>query len=121
MLGSMPRISTTSRSAPGGLATVNRVVGHSILRVLRVDGGDLAGLPHLLEVFHGRGRCVRCVVPALEGGDGHGGSEQREAVELSHADSLRAPRPHHPVAAPRPVRDTFGEMPQVWLLGRFDR
>jgi hypothetical protein len=29
----MPRISTTSRSAPGGLATVNRVVGHSIFRV----------------------------------------------------------------------------------------
>ena len=33
MLGSMPRIRTTSRSVPGGLATVNRVVGHSILRV----------------------------------------------------------------------------------------
>jgi hypothetical protein len=33
MLGSMPRISTTSRSVPGGLATMNRVVGHSILRV----------------------------------------------------------------------------------------
>ena len=33
MLGSMPRISTTSRSVPGGLATMNRVVGHSIWRV----------------------------------------------------------------------------------------
>nr|BFE71095.1 hypothetical protein GCM10020092_043960 [Actinoplanes digitatis] len=32
MLGSIPRISTTSRSVPGGLATLNRVVGHSILR-----------------------------------------------------------------------------------------
>jgi hypothetical protein len=33
MLGSMPRISTTSRSLPGGLATVKRVVGHSMRRV----------------------------------------------------------------------------------------
>ncbi len=33
MLGSIPRMSTTSRSLPGGLATMNRVVGHSILRV----------------------------------------------------------------------------------------
>ena len=33
MLGSMPRISTTSRSVPGGLATMNLVVGHSMLRV----------------------------------------------------------------------------------------
>ena len=40
MLGSMPRISTTSRSAPGGLATENRVVGHSIRRVIAVDQRD---------------------------------------------------------------------------------
>jgi hypothetical protein len=33
MLGSMPRISTTSRSLPSGEATMKRVVGHSILRV----------------------------------------------------------------------------------------
>ena len=33
MLGSMPRISTTSRSVPGGLATMSFVVGHSMLRV----------------------------------------------------------------------------------------
>jgi hypothetical protein len=29
----MPRISTTSRSVPGGLATMNLVVGHSMRRV----------------------------------------------------------------------------------------
>ena len=33
VLGSMPRISTTSRRCPGGLATANRVVGHSMRRV----------------------------------------------------------------------------------------
>ncbi len=32
VLGSMPRISTTSDSASAGLATANRVVGHSIRR-----------------------------------------------------------------------------------------
>ena len=33
MLGSMPRISTTSWLAPGGRHTENRVVGHSTRRV----------------------------------------------------------------------------------------
>jgi hypothetical protein len=32
VLGSMPRISTTSESAPGGLATANRVVGQMMRR-----------------------------------------------------------------------------------------
>jgi hypothetical protein len=33
MLGSMPRMRTTSRSLPGGRATEMRVVGHSIRRL----------------------------------------------------------------------------------------
>ena len=33
MLGSMPRMSSTSRSVPGGVATENRVVGQSMLSV----------------------------------------------------------------------------------------
>ena len=44
VLGSMPRISTTSWSAPGGLATANRVVGQSMRRVspsMRVTVGRL--------------------------------------------------------------------------------
>ena len=37
MLGSMPRMSTMSRSAPAGVATENRVVGHSMRRVSPSD------------------------------------------------------------------------------------
>jgi hypothetical protein len=33
MLGSIPRIRTTSRPAPGGRATDTRVVGHSMRRL----------------------------------------------------------------------------------------
>ena len=67
VLGSMPRISTTSVPAPGGLATENRVVGHvdpalavvalghgrpvhlEVVELLRVELGDRLGGPDLLR------------------------------------------------------------------------
>ena len=110
MLGSMPRISTTSRSAPGGVATENRVVGHSMRRVspsdmrhrrpvdlevvevLRVERGDGLARSHT---------CSRCSTAAV---DASAASFQPSKAAMATGERSTG-RPSNSVTVPAYVGD----------------
>jgi hypothetical protein len=95
--GSMPWTRMTSRSSEVEVASRMRVVDPraadlEVVVVLRIDGRDGLGLPHLGEMLDGsRGRLAR-VVPALEGGDHDRVAQFRHIRELNQQEPPIAAR-----------------------------
>jgi hypothetical protein len=73
---------------PVGVRTDNGPVDLEVVELLGVDRPDDPRLPHVHEVVDHSGRCLRGVVPALEGRDHHRVHQVRRLLDLDHSRSL---------------------------------